>query len=348
MNSIPPLNAATHMAREAREAPEVVARQVAEGLPAYREIGARLRAADPRLALTCARGTSDHAATYFRYLCEMRAGVPVATVGPSIGSVYRAPLRLEGALCLTVSQSGGSPDLVALQGLAREGGALAVALLNTPDSPVGAGADMVAPLLAGPEKAVAATKSYIASLVAIAAIVAEWTQDAALSDGLERLPEAVGRAMACDWSAAMTPLAGATSVFTLGRGLSLSVANESALKFKETCRLHAEAYSAAEVRHGPIALAERRFAALVFGARDAGRESLVSAVTAVREAGARAFFADPEASGPDVLPVVAAPHPALDPICQAATFYLFIEALATALGENPDAPKHLKKITETL
>jgi len=338
----------TQMAREAREAPEVVARQIAEGLPLYREIGARLRAADLRLALTVARGTSDHAATYFRYLAEMLTGVPVATLGPSVGSVYKAPLKVQGALCLTVSQSGGSPDLVAVQSLAREAGALTLAILNTVDSPVGRGAALVAPQLAGPERAVAATKSYVASLVAIAAIVGAWAEDAALLDALPALPDAVARAAAADWTPAMVPLAGAHSLFTLGRGLTLSVANEAALKFKETCRIHVEAYSAAEVRHGPIALAHDRFAALVFGARDPGRGSLIAAVEAMRAAGARVFHADGEDMGDDVLPAVRAPHPALDAVCHAASFHVFVEQLATALGENPDAPKHLKKITETL
>jgi glucosamine--fructose-6-phosphate aminotransferase (isomerizing) len=338
----------TQMAREARQAPQVVARQIEQGLPLYREIGARLRAADPPLALTVARGTSDHAATYFRYLTEMLTGVPVAFVGPSVASVYKAPLKVRGAACVTVSQSGGSPDLLALQSLAREGGALTVALVNVIDSPVARAAELVAPLLAGEERAVAATKSYTASLTAIAAIVAEWAQDSAILDALPALPEAVERAVSVDWSAAMVPLAGANSVFTLGRGLTLSVANEAALKFKETCRLHVEAYSAAEVRHGPIALAHDRFAALVFGARDAGRGSLIASVEAMRGAGARVFHADGEDLGPDVLPAVRAPHPALDAICHAASFHVFVEQIATALGENPDAPKHLKKVTETL
>lgn len=338
----------TQMAREAREAPAVLARQIADGLPIYREIGAELRGRDPHLALTVARGTSDHAATYFRYLAPMLTGVPVATLGPSIGSVYAAPLKVAGALCLTISQSGGSPDLAATQSLARERGALSLAVLNEVDSPVGRGAELVAPVLAGPERAVAATKSYVASLTAIAGIVAAWAEAEDVLDALRGLPDAVERAVAVDWSQAMVPLAGASDVFTLGRGLTLSVANEAALKFKETCRLHVEAYSGAEVRHGPIALAHDRFAALVFGTRDAGRASLIAAVEAMRAAGARVFHADGEDLGPDVLPAARAPHPALDAICLAASFHIFVEKMAVALGENPDAPKHLKKVTETM
>jgi glucosamine--fructose-6-phosphate aminotransferase (isomerizing) len=334
------------MAREAREAPAVVARQLREGRPAYREIGARLRRLDPPVALTCARGTSDHAATWFKYAAEILLGVPVASVGPSIGSVFGAALRAKGAACLTVSQSGASPDLVALQATAAAGGALTVALLNEPDSPVGREAAMVAPLLAGPERAVAATKSYVASLVALAAICAEWAEDRALAGALDRLPDALGRAVEADWSVAMTPLAGASSIYTIGRGVGLSVSAEAALKLKETCRLHAESYSAAEVRHGPIALARDRFAALVFGARDAGRASVLDAVAALRAAGARVFLVDAEA-GRDTLPAIPAPHPLLDPICHAASLHVFAERLSVALGENPDAPRLLRKVTRT-
>ncbi len=337
----------TLMAAEVREIPGVVARQLASGLPLYREIGARLRRADPSLVITCARGTSDCAATYFKYLAELKLGVPIASVGPSVASVYGVKLRLRDAACVTISQSGGSPDLVALQASARDGGALTIAVLNVTDSPVGAGAETVAPVLAGPERAVAATKSYAATLVALAAIVAEWAQDAALADALHGLPDALTRAVACDWTPAIAPLAKARSVFTIGRGVGLSVAHEAALKFKETCRLHAEAYSAAEVRHGPIALARDQFGAVVFGTRDAGRPSVEDAVAAMRAAGARVFYADGAATGRDALPVALSGHPLLDPVCHAAAFYGFVEQMAVALGENPDTPEGLQKVTRT-
>jgi glutamine---fructose-6-phosphate transaminase (isomerizing) len=336
----------THMADEIRQIPSVVARQLSDGLPAYREIGARLRRDPPALAVTCARGTSDHAATYFKYLAELGLGLPVASIGPSIASVYGAELRLPAALCLTVSQSGGSPDLGALQARARAAGAFAVALLNVTGSAVGRGAEAIAPMLAGPERAVAATKSYIASLVAIAAIVAEWREDAELTVALHGLPDALAAAVEQDWTAAIPPLAQARSIFTIARGPGLTVATEAALKFKETCRLHAEAYSAAEVQHGPIALAGAHFAALVFAPRDAARASVLDAAAAMREAGARVFVADPEGAA-DALPTTPAPHPLLDPITQAASFYAFVERMSVALGHDPDAPQHLKKVTKT-
>ncbi len=345
MNAVSPNT--THMAREITEIPAVVRRQIADGLAIYREEGERLHALDPRLVVTCARGTSDHAATFFKYLTEARLGVPVASIGPSVGSVYGARMRLAGAACLTISQSGGSPDLVTMQGAAREGGARTVAFLNVADSPVASGADAVLPMLAGPEKAVAATKSYVASLVALAAVHTGFAGDAALLAAIERLPESLEVALAQDWTEALVPVAMGTSLFTVSRGPGLSVAGEAALKFKETCRLHAEAYSAAEVRHGPIALARDRFAAIVFVPQDESRAGVLEAAAIMRGTGARVLMLDQEEQKSPWLATAKAPHPALAPICQAVSFYRFIERLSAQLGENPDAPLHLQKVTRT-
>ncbi len=334
----------TRMLREIREIPSIVARLTGPEAGRYRQEGQRLRRDQPRMVVSCARGSSDQAVTYFKYLAEQRLGIPVASVGPSIASVYDAPLRLDDAILLTVSQSGGSPDLVALQDKARAGGARALALLNVTDSPVGNAADAVLPMSAGPEEAVAATKSFVASLVVMASVVASWSEDDELSDALQRLPDALEQALACDWSVAETPVAAAHSLYTISRGPGLSVAGEAALKLKETCRLHAEAYSAAEVRHGPIALARDRFAALVFANGDASDASVLDAAARLTAAGARVFRAGMDGD----LPTAAAPHPALAPITNVTSFYRFVEGLSVALGENPDAPALLRKVTETV
>ena len=342
----------TAMAREIAEIPAVASRQVSLGLTEYRAIGAHLRRRAPAVIVTCARGSSDNASVYLKYLVETRIGIPVAAIGPSVASVYDARLSLDRAVCVTISQSGGSPDLVSLQDHARAGGAETLALLNTPDSPVGSAADRVVPVLAGPETAVAATKSLVASLVAIAGIVAGWTDDDTLVRGLEALPESLAASLACRWDHALPAMAGANSLYVIGRGPGYAIAREAALKLKETCRLHAEAYSAAEVQHGPIAIARSRprdrFVALMFHARDASRASLEQACAAMRGIGAPVFVADSEGHGEFALPVAAAAHPLLDPICQITSFYRFVEALSTELGEDPDRPEHLRKVTETL
>ncbi|WP_274627031.1 SIS domain-containing protein [Arvimicrobium flavum] len=337
----------TQMLREIREIPEVAARQIAEPA-AYREEGERLRRDAPPFMVTCARGSSDQAVTYFKYLVEQRIGIPVASVGPSVASVYNAELKFGKGVLLTVSQSGGSPDLVSLQERAAAGGARTVALLNVADSPVGRSAGSVLPLQAGPEKAVAATKSFVASLVALASVVAYWSDDKELHEALRRLPEALSGALECDWSAAALPVAAAHSLFTIGRGPGLAVSGEAALKLKETCRLHAESYSAAEVRHGPIALARDRFAALVFANGDETDTSIAEAAANLAGAGASVFVAGGKAGAQRQLPVVDASNPLLNPICRVVSFYRFVEALSVSLGENPDAPALLNKVTQTV
>ncbi|QFI68774.1 SIS domain-containing protein [Sinorhizobium alkalisoli] len=336
----------TQMSREIREIPAVVEHQVTRGAGVYHEAGKRLRHDGPRFLVSCARGSSDQAVTYFKYLLETRLGIPLASIGPSIASVYDAPLRLDGAALLTVSQSGGSPDLVSLQAKARGAGARAVALLNETDSPVGKGADTILPMCAGPEKAVAATKSFVASLVALASVIASWSEDKELLDALQRLPEALAKSLACDWTPASIHVASAHSLYTISRGPGLAIAGEAALKFKETCRLHAEAYSAAEVRHGPIALARDRFAALVFANGDQSDTSILDAADHLSAAGARVFIVG--GTSPGALPVATAPHALLAPICHAVNFYRFVETLSVSLGENPDAPALLRKVTETV
>lgn len=336
------------MAAEIASIPDVVETQLSDGLPVYLEAGRRLAALDPPVVMTGARGSSDHAAVYFKYLAEILTGCPVASVGPSIGSIYNAPLRLTGGAILSISQSGASPDLVALTETARSGGALTMALVNDTSAPLARASDLVLPILAGPEHAVAATKTCIGSFVALAAVVAGWTGDRSIRQGLQRLPAHLDAALACDWTRALPVLAAADSLYVMSRGPGFAVAGEAALKMKECCRLHAEAVSAAEVRHGPIALAGPGFCALAFVGRDAGGRSTAESLAALREAGAPGFLASAEPSGTGGLPTVASDHPLLDPICQLASFYRFVEQLAGARGHNPDRPALLRKVTETL
>ncbi|KUP91577.1 SIS domain-containing protein [Tritonibacter horizontis] len=337
----------TLMAAEIAEIPAMLRRQLAE-IGLYLEAGARLRADGTRGLITCARGTSDHAATYFKYLMEVVAGLPVASVGPSVASVYGADLQLADYACVAFSQSGGSPDLAALQAGAARGGAQSIAIVNVEDSPLGRGAALVLPVHAGPERAVAATKSYVGMLFASLALLTGYTGDARLRAALEALPELADNALRQDWSRAALPLARASSLFCLGRGPGLGVAAEAALKLKETCRIHAEAYSAAESLHGPVAIADAGFGALIFGTRDQAAPSLLAAETRLRSTGADVFVVQPAVGGAKGLPVPQGPHPLVDPILQAIAFYRFVEQLAVDLGENPDAPPGLQKVTETV
>ncbi|MBC6408514.1 MAG: SIS domain-containing protein [Rhodobacteraceae bacterium] len=331
------------MAAEIAEIPAMIWRQL-DVLDTYVDAGRALRQSDIRGFVTCARGTSDHAATFFKYLMETCAGVPVASIGPSVASVYEASLKLNGFACLTFSQSGGSPDLAALQEATAEGGAQTFAILNVTDSPVGHGANHVLPVLAGPEEAVAATKSFVGMLVASLAVGGGYLEDRALLDAMARLPEEAEAALSSDWSAAEAVLGRVRSLFCVGRGPNLAIAAEAALKLKETCGLHAEAFSAAEVLHGPVVLAGPTLGALVFGTAGPAKPSLEAAYRRLHSDGARTFLVG---EGGD-LAVRLAGHDLLGPVLQAVAFYSFVERLSVRLGRNPDAPEGLRKVTETV
>lgn len=335
------------MESEALEAPGAVARMLAANAPTFATLAGRLRAEPPAVAITCARGSSDHAATYAKYLMETLTGTPTASAAPSIASLYGSPPRAPGRrLCLAISQSGRSPDLLATAERQRQAGALVVALVNAVDSPLAELADAVIALSAGPEHAVAATKSCLASFAAIAALTAAWSGDSVLGEAVARLPEDLDRAAALDWSAAVEPLRDASSLFVLGRGFGLAAAQEMALKFKETCGLHAEAFSAAEVRHGPMALVGAGFPVLALGGSDAAAQSVRAVACELGERGAQVLLADPASARRD-LPMQEG-HPALEPLLALQSFYPFASSLARARGRDPDAPPHLKKVTETL
>jgi len=330
------------MAAEASEAPQAVARFLAHNAKALAELGLRLRQTPPPVVLTCARGSSDNGAAYFKYLCEIVTGVPCASVGASVVSVYGGRLKAQGALCLTISQSGQSPDIVALQQAAKEAGAVTVALVNVADSPAARNADICLALHAGEEKSVAATKSFIVSCAAAAAIVAQWSGDAALLAAVDRLPQSLSQAVRINWPGFTDFARDAASLFVLGRGPAYPIAQETALKLKETCAIHAEAYSVAEVMHGPWELMGEDFPVLIYAPDDAARSNTAEAAARMRGTGA-----DVRVVG-EALPSAATGHMLLDPISMIATAYLQIERVAVALGRDPDRPRLLKKVTETL
>jgi glutamine---fructose-6-phosphate transaminase (isomerizing) len=335
------------METEAAEIPAVVARQLRENAKLVADIGARLRARPPRAVITCARGSSDHAATYAKYLIETRARVLTASAAPSVSSVYGIEQDLRDCLFVAISQSGRSPDLLATVAAARRTGATVIALCNHADAPLCAAADITVPLLAGAERSVAATKSYLASLTALAHLVAEWTRDAALLASLQALPAALDAAWQADWRAALPVLRGAGHLYVIGRGLGLSVAQETALKCKETCALHAEAYSGAELRHGPLALLGPGFPALILAQDDATRPGLVALAAELASRQVEVLLAGASAAGAVQLPAPPVPA-ALAPVTLATSAYRLLASLARLRGLDPDHPPHLHKVTRTL
>ncbi len=338
----------TRMHAEALEAGDAVARQFAANADIVDDLAERLRAQPPRFIVTCARGSSDHAATYGKYLFETQLGLVTASASPSVGSVYAVQPRLDGALFVAVSQSGKSPDLLRNAEIAKRAGAHVLALVNVADSPLAQLADTVLPLHAGPETSVAATKSYLCSLAAMLQLTARWSSAAPLTEAVHRLPDALRAAVRQDWSPLVEGLAGARNLFVLGRGLGLGGAQEAALKFKETCGLHAEAFSSAEVKHGPMALVGPGFPVLAFAQDDVTGDGTAAVAREFHARGAPVWLAAPGASGPGSLPLAPSLHPAMTPLLTVASFYPAVNALAVARGFNPDLPPHLNKVTETV
>ena len=338
---------ATAMFREADEAPARVAAQLDATAQQVAKVAAALRQFQPRAVLTCARGSSDHAATYARYLIDTNLGLVTSSASPSVSSVYGARQDLAGCLFLVISQSGKSPDLLTAAAAAKLSGARVVALVNAEDSPLAAMADHVIPLKAGEEKSVAATKSYICALAALLHLVASWGENQDLLKALAALPAGLEEARAQDWGAMADLLAPAHNLFVLGRGVGLAIAQEAALKFKETCGLHAEAFSSAEVRHGPMALLRQNLPVLIFAQDDESRAGTEALAAELAAGGTSVLLAGGKAKGATILPGKSAPA-AIAPLLQAQSFYGAAARLAVMRGFDPDHPPHLKKVTETL
>ena len=337
----------TLMFQEAAAASEVVRTQFERIQARAHQLGNALRSLAPRAVVTCARGSSDHAATFAKYLIETRTGVLTASAAPSVSSVYGAQQNLRQCVFLVISQSGRSPDLVSAAAAAKQAGALVVALVNAEDAPLLQVADFALPLSAGTERSVAATKSYIASLSALVHLVAAWTRDDLLRDSLAIAPEQLTRAWELDWTPALPRLRDANHLYVIGRGVGLGIAQEAALKFKETSGLHAEAFSGAEVRHGPQALLQEDFPALLFGQNDETRAGIETLTRDLVERGVETMIAGATVPGATVLPCLAA-HPAIQPLLIIQSFYRLVNALSVARGFDPDRPPHLRKVTETL
>lgn len=338
----------TLMQAEASEAPAIVAAQIAAHARPLAALVRELRACPPRMVLTCARGSSDHAALYAKYVIETHLRIPVASMAPSIVSIEDAPPRdLSDALVIAISQSGRSPDIVASATAARDAGARVLALVNMADSPLADAATGVLPLLTGVERSVAATKSYIASLSAIANLVGRWADDPELAGSVTRLPAVLGRALALDWAPAIPLLRDATSLFTVSRGPGLGIAHEMALKLKETCGLHAEAFSAAEVEHGPMAIVRDGFPVIMLAPAGPQADEVAALAGRFAARGAKVALAGARMKGAVLLPTLDGLHPAIAPLACIQSFYPMASALAQARGLDPDRPPYLNKVTRT-
>lgn len=339
------------MLGEAAQAPSICARQIDANRAVMREVAGVLRRRAPKFVATLARGSSDHAASFAKFQIETRLGIPVLSHSPSTGSLYHATSpNFADAVLIAISQSGRSPDLLEAVRDAQRAGAIVVALVNDVGSPLAELADLPVPLRAGPELAVAATKSFLATLTAILHLVAELSENDALLNDLEAVEAPLDAAWQCDWSAAVAPLARTKNAMVLGRGPTLGTAAEAALKLKEVAGIHAEPFSFAEVAHGPMTLVGPDMPVLAFGPPDAAHEGLRERIAdfAARDAIVIAAGESGDVGGASViLPQASAPA-AIRPLAQILSFYRLVDEVARATGRDPDNPPYLSKVTKTL
>ncbi|WP_257549550.1 SIS domain-containing protein [Sphingopyxis sp. DBS4] len=339
----------TLMYREASQASEVAALQYALNASMICDLAQRLRALNPQIIFTCARGSSDHAATYAKYLIETRLRIPVVSQAPSISSIHGAPLlHMKNQPFIVISQSGKSPDLLLSAEAARKAGALVIALVNDIESPLADLAEIVVPLHAGPETSVAATKSYIATLCALAHLVGEWAAARETQDAVKMLPNLLSAAWAADWTAGVEMFSSAQSMFVLGRGLTLGIAQEAALKFKETSGIHAEAFSMAEVMHGPMALVKAGFPLLIFPPADKAAVGLEPIVQQFLGRDARIAVAGRQFDRAVSLGLPEQHDSVTAPIAMVQSFYAMVNTISVQRGYDPDRPPLLQKVTETI
>ena len=265
-----------------------------------------------------------------------------------MASVYGAKLKLEGGLHFTVSQSGASPDIIAVQEAAKRGGATTVAVVNVTDSPLAKSADIVLALHAGEEKSVAATKSFIASVAALSGVVAAASEDKGLQVGLGRLPEALAATKPEGRETVEDLLFNARSLFTGGRGTAYAISLEAALKAKETANIHAEAFSLAELMHGPMRLVEDGFPIISFIPRDEALKTSIEALNRLGSFGANLVsFGNAEVPGYRI-PSASTGNGHLDPLVSLINYYRIIEAVTRRKGFDPDKPRNLAKVTSTV
>lgn len=307
-----------------------------------------LTAHPPVGVITIARGSSDHAAAFLSHLISTRLGLVCASLPLSVLTLYRAKLQVRGWLVIVISQSGRSPDTLLATKMLRDCGALTVAIVNDPESPLAEVAERTIWLDAGVETSVAATKTYLTSLFVGAQWVAHWTRNTTLNAALHELPERMLQASAVDWMATAKVLAEHDRLMVIGRGAAHTAAMEIALKLKETCGIQAEALSAAEVLHGPMALVEPGYAVVLVVDRSEGVDAVLLLAHRLAALGAVVTLIAPHGTPGAQCTYPPAGDPVLDILCAVQAFYGMCAQVARLRGRDPDHPVHLSKVTHTV
>lgn len=341
----------TLLEQEIRSQPDVVARLLEHETDRVRQIVATLPAFS--YVIIAARGTSDHAATYAQYAWASLAGLPVALATPSLYTLYGTVPRLENALVVGVSQSGQSPDIVAVVAEAKQQGRPTIAITNDDGSPLAHAADHVIPLHAGSEQSVAATKTYTAQVAVMALLAALWSGDKARLTELQQMPDALATTLV-----ATSEIAERAQRYrymeqcvVLGRGYNYATAFELALKLKELTYVMADGYSSADFRHGPIATVHDSLPTLLIMPQGAAFADMLQLAEELRGRGAELLIASDaqqaHALATTVLPFVPVPE-WLSPLVAIMPGQVLALHVALAKGFHPDTPRGLQKVTRTL
>lgn len=329
----------TQMAKETHEVSDTLLRQLVRNEKVIASLAAKVKGSPPSFIYMIGRGSSDHAGVFAKYLFETTLGLPVCHAALSLSSIYNKALRLEGALVLVISQSGGSTDIIAQTKMAKRAGAIVVGLINNEDAELCSEVDYFIPLCAGPELAVAATKSYIASLSVLIHIAAKLSGDARLFDDLNSAPKRLKEELDQPPALNIDAFDKLERCVVLGRGFGYAIAREMALKIKEVCAIQAEAFSSAEFSHGPFALLNNPLSILNVLINDESKPSHEERLAIIKSSGG-AFMSTLQTTS-DI-------HPAVQSLIIMQRFYLDIESVSIALGMNPDSPEGLKKVTKTI
>lgn len=329
----------TIMEKEARQTPAVIAQQIQLNQPIVTKIAENLRAINPKMVMIIGRGSSDHAGVFAKYLIEIEVNIPTFSAAPSVSSIYKKELKLESAVAIIISQSGRSPDIIAQAKMAKAGGAYCIAIVNDESSPLKDIVDEVLPIRAGVEVSVAATKSYLATLSALLHLTSVWSKNAELHTSLLELPSSMEKAIKADVQLQPSAFEYVNNMVVLSRGIGFAVAKEMALKLKEVCSIHAEAFSSAEFVHGPITLVEKGLTILNCAIIDESKRFHDEQIREVIKRKATVIRIDQKG-----LKV----HPRLAPLIVLQRFYIDIANVSLSRGFNPDTPKGLNKVTQTL
>lgn len=341
------------MLSEIREQPQAVARMLDKELDRAAELAREARSRDVSMLFVAARGTSDHAAVYAKYLTEIVAGIPVALAAPSVFTLYGAVVRLDRALVLGISQSGKAADAIEVLESARSSGELTGCITNDPSSPMAAAAEHPLYCHAGLERSLPATKTYTTSLALVCALVSLLAGRPDLLDDLRRIPDLMGKALDAEESIAEQAerYRYMEECVVLARGIHQCSALETALKLSETSYLRAHPYSAADFLHGPIAVVTEGYPCVLFAPSGRGFDVMTGVADELEKRGAEMLILSDRR---DLLERARTPMPMpevpelLSPIVAIVLAQLFAYHLARVKGRDPDHPRGLKKITHTL